>query len=134
MKGVVIRSKAQWIEDGQKPSKYFCNLELNNFMNKTIQRVETGNGNILTDQKEILKQVRHFYGSLYNDRELELDNYDLNELLTNFNYTILDDTQSNSLEGLISEEELLIVLNKMKSNKSPGSSGFPADFYNHLWG
>ncbi|KAK6171730.1 hypothetical protein SNE40_018168 [Patella caerulea] len=134
MKGVVIRSKAQWIEDGEKPSKYFCNLELNNFMNKTIQRVETGNGNTITDQKEILKQVRHFYASLYNDRETELDNYDLNELLKIFNYTILDDTQSNSLEGLISEEELLIVLNKMKLNKSPGSSGFPADFYKHFWG
>ncbi|KAK6181882.1 hypothetical protein SNE40_009660 [Patella caerulea] len=49
MKGDVIRSKAQWIEDGEKPSKYFCNLELNNFMNKTIQRVETGNGNTITD-------------------------------------------------------------------------------------
>ena len=27
MKGVIIRTKARWIEDGEKPSKYFCALE-----------------------------------------------------------------------------------------------------------
>jgi len=31
LKGAMIRSKAKWISDGEKPSKYFCSLENRNF-------------------------------------------------------------------------------------------------------
>ena len=30
--GVLIRSKARWVENGEKASKYFCNLERRNFI------------------------------------------------------------------------------------------------------
>lgn len=34
LKGNYIRSRAQWIEEGEKPTRYFCNLESRNFINK----------------------------------------------------------------------------------------------------
>lgn len=34
----MIRSRAHWLEEGEKPSKYFCNLESRNFLNKTIKQ------------------------------------------------------------------------------------------------
>lgn len=36
LQGHIIRSRAKWVEEGEKPSKYFCSLESRNFLNKTI--------------------------------------------------------------------------------------------------
>lgn len=38
LQGHMIRSRALWLEEGEKPSKYFCNLESRNFLNKTIKK------------------------------------------------------------------------------------------------
>ena len=32
MQGIFVRSRAKWIQEGEKPSKYFCNLESKNFV------------------------------------------------------------------------------------------------------
>lgn len=36
--GHMIWSRAHWMEEGEKPSKYFCNLESRNYINKTIKK------------------------------------------------------------------------------------------------
>ena len=38
LKGNMIRSKARWVEEGEKPTKYFCHLESRNYLNKTIKK------------------------------------------------------------------------------------------------
>ena len=40
---------------------------------------------------------------------------------------------SNSLEGLLTINEIGQALKKMSNNKTPGSDGFPADFYKFFW-
>ena len=40
LQGHIIRSRAKWVEEGEKATKYFCNLETRNFLNKTIKKVE----------------------------------------------------------------------------------------------
>lgn len=37
MEGHMIRSRAKWVEEGEKPTRYFCNLENRNYLNKTIK-------------------------------------------------------------------------------------------------
>ena len=54
MEGILLRSRANWIEHGEKPSKYFCSLEKRNFINKNVTKVIDNDGNIHTDQKIIL--------------------------------------------------------------------------------
>ena len=51
LRGSYIRSRAKWIEEGEKPSKYFCNLESQNFINKQISKLELENGQILQNLK-----------------------------------------------------------------------------------
>ena len=34
--GAIIRSKAQWVEDGEKSTSFFLNLENRNYLNKYI--------------------------------------------------------------------------------------------------
>ena len=36
MDGVFIRARTRWMEDGEKPSRYFLNMEKINYVNKTI--------------------------------------------------------------------------------------------------
>lgn len=64
LKGSIIRSRVQWIEEGEKPNKYFLNLENHNFENKTISRLIDKSGNEITNQKEILNEVKSFYAKL----------------------------------------------------------------------
>ena len=51
MKGFLVRSRANNIENGESFSQFFCNLETNNFTNKVINAIEKDNGEIITDQK-----------------------------------------------------------------------------------
>ena len=36
LQGLIIRSKSNWVEQGEKPTRYFLNLESRNYLNKTI--------------------------------------------------------------------------------------------------
>lgn len=65
LKGSMIRSKAKWIDEGEKPTEYFCNLEKRNYTNKTIQRVEKEDGKVITDQDDILEETCKYYENLY---------------------------------------------------------------------
>jgi hypothetical protein len=69
MKGKLVRSRAQWVDEGEKPTKYFCGLESKNYTSKIIPKVEKDNGEIVTDQKEILKEVQYFYENLYKNKD-----------------------------------------------------------------
>ena len=40
MQGHQERSRVQWLKEGEKPRKYFCSLEHQNYVEKTITRGE----------------------------------------------------------------------------------------------
>ena len=66
LKGHYIRARAKWIEDGEKPTKYFCNMESRNYYSKLISKIVLNDGRIVTDQKEILTETKCFYQNLYS--------------------------------------------------------------------
>ena len=37
IQGEVIRSRTQWLIEGERPTRYFCNLEKRQFVEKTIK-------------------------------------------------------------------------------------------------
>ena len=69
LNGHLIRSRAQIIEDGEKPSQFFCNLETHNFTSKLIPKLQKPNGDIITNQYEILNETKQFYENLYSSRD-----------------------------------------------------------------
>ena len=133
MDGHFIRSRAQFIEEGEKPSKFFCNLEKNNFTSKIIPKLEMPDGSIISNQKEILKQTKYFYENLYTNKDEILKNVDLNIEFSNINIPKLTDIESKALEGLITYDEASSSLSNMKNNRSQGSDGFGADFFKVFW-
>ena len=40
VKGKLVHSRLQWLNEGERPSKYFCSLENRNYIDKTIKKVQ----------------------------------------------------------------------------------------------
>ena len=60
--GAKIRSKAQWREDGETSSKYFCSLEKKRGAEKSMRSVQRlKDGPIVTGTGDMLKETRQFY-------------------------------------------------------------------------
>ena len=132
MKGAVIRSKANWIENGEKPSKYFCNLESRNYFNKLMYEIELENGTRITNFDDILSETKNFYEKLYSKKDIALCNFD--EKISKNYKKKLTDSEADTLEGEITYSELLQVLKNSKNEKSPGSDGFTIEFLKFFWG
>ena len=68
VKGAIIRSKARWVEYGEKNTRYFLNLEKRRGEKKLNDGTET------EDQEVILKEEENFCRSLYesssNNKEI----------------------------------------------------------------
>ena len=68
MHGQMIRSRVQNLPLYEKPTKEFCNLEKFKFIEKTIKKIALNDGRVITNQTEILEQIRLLYARLYENR------------------------------------------------------------------
>ena len=132
LKGNLIRSRARWVEQGEKPSRYFCNLENRNFVSKRMSALIDKDGNEVTDLDKINNEVLQFYTQLYSSKESDIENVDLNVRLKG-DTPKLSDEEAISIEGQITIEEAGLTLKKMQNNKSPGSTGFTTEFFKFFW-
>ena len=81
LKGNFVRSRLQWLQFGEKPSQYFCSLEHKHYVDKTIRKICCDNGEIITEQKKILHQVKEYYVKLFKNKDSELDTTKLSEVI-----------------------------------------------------
>jgi hypothetical protein len=72
IRGIIMRTKAKWNVEGERSSKYFCNLEKRYFTAKAIPKLILDNGFEITNQDDILTQQHIFYESLYTSKGLWL--------------------------------------------------------------
>ena len=94
-RGIVLRSQATWVDEGEKPTKYFCTLEKRNYVNKTISKIRNDIGDIITEQKNILENIYQFYKSVYKSRDDTLQDVNLEILLAHASPPKLSDEQSS---------------------------------------
>ena len=88
----------------------------------------------ITNPSEILEEQKCFYQNLYKsklDSNEEHNDEELKRIFFREDQTIpkLTEEEQNKSEGEITEGELLDVLKSCENNKSPGSDGFPVEFY-----
>ena len=133
LRGHMIRSRAQYIDQDEKPSKYFCALEKHNYVSKIICNLELEDGSNIIDQDEILKETKNFYEKLYKSRDDTLEDIDLDEYMKENEVLKLSNEQAGSIEGLLTFKEISNTLFQMKSDKSPGISGITAEFLKVFW-
>ena len=128
--GCIIRSKIDWHEFGEKSSKFFLNLEKRNYNNKTIKCLRLTNGEMITQKETILHELHAFYSKLYTSSHEQSINF---SELDNLPLPKLDTEKQLLCEGALTENEILSALKTCKNNKSPGTDGFPAEFYKFFW-
>ena len=68
IEGLILRSRANWHENGERCTEYFCKLEKKSFINKTISELIDNNGNYISDQSRILIEQEDFYKNLYSSK------------------------------------------------------------------
>ena len=128
-RGSIVRSKTRWIEQGEKPTKYFCNLEKRNYNHKTIKELKHPDGKSVTKEEEILEEIEIFYKELYTSIT-SIENSQFTSFTENLELPRLEDSVSSELEGDITLKECKDILSTFSRGKSPGEDGFTWEFYN----
>lgn len=76
----MIRSRDRSIEEGEKPSKYFCNFKSLNLLNKTIQKIKVEGKGMVYEQSEVLKSVQNYFENLYTCNDSNLVDVNLEDM------------------------------------------------------
>ena len=63
--GIILRTKARWAAQGEKVTKYFCNLEKRHFISKQMFKLINKNGEEIRDTKKMINETKEFYEQLY---------------------------------------------------------------------
>ena len=122
--GQMIRSRINMIAYGEKPSKFFLNLEKRRNVEKTMTSITLDNGIIVNKPTEIMEETKKCYSKLYSNQDHVLDQDDIQDTLKNLEIQGLEDCTMKKLEGPLTSEEVTESLKKMKNGKAPGSDGF----------
>ena len=125
--GVIVRSKELWVEQGEKPTKYFFNLEKKRQQKKEMTELISSSGVLLSNSEDIENETNNFYKNLFSEEEVDLEAQDW--LLSQLSMS-LDEQEQASCESLLTVEECREVLNGMDTGKSPGVDGLTAEFLN----
>ena len=131
IEGMMLRSRSRYEDLGEKPTRYFLNLEKRNYTSKVIHKLVNTEGEEFTSTADILKCQTDFYKDLYKKVDSK-DNVSIQSVLGD-NDKKLSDKESQDLEGEILYSELAFALKNMKNNKSPGLDGFTVEFFKFFW-
>ena len=123
-----FRAKCLWIEKGERPTKYFFNLEKRNDNRKVISELEDEDGEIIENEKQILLEIERYYRNLYTSK-INVTENQFEQYTDDVQLPQLSIEERESLEGLLTFEECKNILTTFKNDKSPGEDGFTAEFY-----
>ena len=128
--GAHIRSKAVHVEENERSTTYFLNVEKRNYKMKQIKKLNISETETVCEPEKILKEELKFYKNLYtNNKSVNSHN---DKIFFN-NIPTLNEEDKNLCDQDISLEECAKALLTLKNGKSPGSDGFPPEFYKMFW-
>ena len=127
-KGAAVRSRARWIEFGEKNLRYFLGLEKWHNDKKFIKSLKNTQEDLVNDQKLILEERVNFYEKLYF--ETETNNC---ELANNLFFPKINEKKNTECEKPITELECFKALSELSNNKSLGWMVFFIEFYKTFW-
>ena len=123
--GIMFRSKAKWYEEGEKPTRYFLNLERARYNSKTCQSI-LKSGQTITKDSAILAEQKTFYQKLYTEDP------DIKFSMQNDTEIKINPLEHSQLDQPVTQE-LTRAVKQLKPNKTPGNDGITADFYKIFW-
>ena len=124
--GAILRSKIRWIEHGEKPTKYFFNMERRNYNKKTITELTVEGGITISNDDDILEEIRGFYENLYKTDLGEDSTFLFQDFTENLRSKLpkLSGDQKDLLEGKLTLEECRRALCVSGVESHPGKTVF----------
>ena len=104
VKGAMVRSKTQFIENEETPSKFFYTAETVFQKHKTIRALKYKHGKKVTTDKDILKTAQTFYEELYKKPHINKPEQD--KLLNNYDKKISDNWHKKLKEKFTKKRNL----------------------------
>uniref|UniRef100_A0A3B3DY82 Reverse transcriptase domain-containing protein n=1 Tax=Oryzias melastigma TaxID=30732 RepID=A0A3B3DY82_ORYME len=130
-RGAFIRSRAKWIEEGEKNSSYFCKLEKARQTKNAINSLYV-DGNLISDPKEISQNIYTFYQNLYSSHFSDLESKHFFKTIETF-IPKINSKFKKECDSEIKMSELDSAVQKLALGKSPGQDGLTSNFYKFFW-
>ena len=140
-RGAIIRSRERILLNNEQPSKFFFLKERTRQHKKHIAAIKVPLTPIpqppaepferITDPHHILTAIWDYYDAAYASRPVCA--VAQRELLDGLHST-LPVAEATKLDGPLLSEELLLTVQHLEENKTPGIDGLPVEFYSAFWG
>ena len=116
-RSVQVRARARWLKKEEKNTKYFLNLEKSRANVKIIDSLINDSGQLVTDQKDIMKMQRDYSANLYIKKISDVNMMDkINSFWGNTRTPHLSRGQTTGCKGPVLREEVLYALKQMKND------------------
>ena len=135
-KRAMIYSGARWIEEGERPTKYFLNLSKSRRMKKEVNVLETDDNELITGNKSILDFCRDYFENVYSTTHysaMHATDSPCKDFLGTVEPPRLSDEERALNDAPITSNECKTALDAMAKNKSPSVSGFSKEFFQFFW-
>ena len=128
--GSKVRSPAKFIEEGEKPTRFFFRLERIRDQKHAVASILNKEGKEVRTQKEIEQAPVDFYSQLYADSEINhMAQHSRLEAIPR----VLLPVDSDCCEGEIALHEATKAVKDLRLNKVPGLDGLTVEFYRCFW-
>jgi len=125
----MFRAKCRWVENRERPTKYFFNLEKSNYNKKTISELRLQDDSTTKKNKKvILDQIETlYYKNLYTS-DYTFSSKEFNSFTQNLEIPKLSDEDRDNLEGLLTYDECKKVLETFRTIKLLGKTDLRWNF------
>lgn len=117
-----------WVEKGERPTKYFFNLEKRNYSRRVIYELELEEDEIITSEKQILLEIENYFTNIFPSKtEVSEEKFDV--YVEHLKLPRLSHEMSVKADDHLAYEECKECLDTFSAGKSPGEDGFTVEFY-----
>ena len=121
--------KQNYYETGAKASKLLAKRLRKQQTLSNINKIRNPKTQELVNEPEEIERVfKQYYQDLYTQPE-QAEEEEMTAYLDQLDLPNIDKEQNSRITAPISSEEINDAIGSFKSNKSPGSDGFPAEWY-----
>ena len=124
--GSKIRSRVQWLEEGERPTRFFFKLERKRFERNIVSSILNSDDVEVFTREEIERAHVRFYSDLFTDEPIDAF---FKQRCLESGEKSLSPPQRASCEGSLSLDELTNSVKSLNTGKSPGSDGLLVEFF-----
>lgn len=130
MEGLKIKSKPKSVTAEERTSMYHLIRHLSRRRRTFIDVLTTDHGRLLANQTDIVQEIQHHFEQMYSGEETDEESID--DVIQVFNSEVTH-TENEEILSAFNADEVLELIKKSPSHKSPGPDGLPKEFYIKFW-